>query len=51
MGRLTSRLTGPTTRLQGNGVWEILVFIVNSALFVLIGLQLPTCSTRSATPT
>lgn len=42
MGRLTSRLTGPTTRLQGNGVWEILVFLVNSALFMLIGLQLPT---------
>jgi Na+/H+ antiporter len=42
MGRLTSQLTGPTTRLQGNAVWEILVFLLNSALFVLIGLQLPT---------
>ncbi len=41
MGRLTSELTTPTTRIQGNAVWEILVFLLNSALFVLIGLQLP----------
>ena len=41
MGRLTSVLTSPTTRIQGNAVWEILVFLLNSALFVLIGLQLP----------
>lgn len=41
MGRLTSRLTSPTTRIQGNAVWEIVTFILNSALFVLIGLQLP----------
>ncbi len=41
MGRLTSELTTPTTRIQGNGVWEILVFLLNSALFVLVGLQLP----------
>jgi Na+/H+ antiporter len=42
MGRLTSTLTTPTTRIQGIAVWEILVFLLNSALFVLIGLQLPT---------
>jgi len=42
MGRLTSQLTSPTTRIQGIAVWEILVFVLNSALFVLIGLQLPT---------
>lgn len=41
MGRLTSQLTSPTTRIQGTAVWEIVVFLVNSALFVLIGLQLP----------
>ena len=41
MGRLTSRLTSPTTRIQGEGVWEIVVFLLNSALFVLVGLQLP----------
>ena len=42
MGRLTSQLTTPTTRIQGIAVWEILTFVLNSALFVLIGLQLPT---------
>ncbi len=42
MGRLTSRLTTPTTRIQGVAVWEIVTFLLNSALFVLVGLQLPT---------
>ena len=28
-------------RLQGLAVWEILVFLVNATLFILIGLQLP----------
>ncbi len=42
MGRLTSRLTSPTTRIQGISVFQILSFLLNSALFVLIGLQLPT---------
>lgn len=42
MGRRTSRLTSPTTRIQGVAVFQILTFILNSALFVLVGLQLPT---------
>ena len=42
MGRLTSRLTTPATRIQGVAVWEIVTFLLNSALFVLVGLQLPT---------
>jgi monovalent cation/hydrogen antiporter len=42
MGRLTSVLTSPTTRIQGNAVWEIVQFLLNSALFTLVGLQLPT---------
>ncbi len=41
MGRLTSVLTSPTTRIQGEAVWEIVQFLLNSALFVLVGLQLP----------
>lgn len=41
MGRLTSVLTTPTTRIQGQAVWEIVQFLLNSALFVLVGLQLP----------
>jgi monovalent cation/hydrogen antiporter len=42
MGRLTSRLTTATTRIQNEAVWEIVTFLLNSALFVLVGLQLPT---------
>jgi monovalent cation/hydrogen antiporter len=30
------------TRLQGTATWEILVFVANAALFVLVGLTLPT---------
>ncbi len=41
MGRLTSRLTTPTTRIQSDAVWGIVVFLLNSALFVLVGMQLP----------
>ena len=41
MGRRTSVLTTPTTRIQGQAVFEIVQFLLNSALFVLIGLQLP----------
>lgn len=41
MGRKTSVLTTPTTRIQGEAVWEIVQFLLNSALFVLVGLQLP----------
>ena len=42
MGSQTSRVTTPEVRLQGTAVWQILVFLLNSVLFVLIGLQLPT---------
>jgi len=42
MGSQTSRLTNSTVRMQGDAVWQILVFLLNSFLFVLIGLQLPT---------
>jgi monovalent cation/hydrogen antiporter len=34
-------LTTAQTRIQLYGMWEILVFLLNSLLFVLVGLQLP----------
>ena len=40
-GRHTSELTTAQTRVQGDAVWEIVVFMLNALLFVLIGLQLP----------
>jgi CPA1 family monovalent cation:H+ antiporter len=41
MGSQTSRVTNAQVRMQGFAMWQILVFLLNSALFVLIGLQLP----------
>ena len=41
MGAHTSELTNAQTRVQGDAVWEIVVFLLNALLFVLIGLQLP----------
>ena len=41
MGAHTSELTTARTRVQGDAVWEIIVFMLNALLFVLIGLQLP----------
>jgi CPA1 family monovalent cation:H+ antiporter len=40
VGWYTPELTTVQTRLQGDAVWEILMFILNALLFVLIGLQL-----------
>ena len=42
-----AELISPTTRLQVFGVWEVPVSLLNSFLFVLIGLQLPRSWTRS----
>jgi Na+/H+ antiporter len=42
MGWHTPQLTTPIMRIQGVSVWEILTFLLNAVLFLLIGLQLPT---------
>ncbi len=41
MGWHTPELTTAVMRLQGVSVWEILTFLLNAILFLLIGLQLP----------
>jgi Na+/H+ antiporter len=40
VGWYTPELTTYQTRLQGDAVWEILMFMLNALLFVLVGLQL-----------
>ena len=35
-----SEVVAPATRVQARAVWEVLVFLLNGAIFVLIGLQL-----------
>jgi Na+/H+ antiporter len=46
MGWHTPELTTPTTRIQGVSVWEVLQFLLNAVLFLLVGLQLPTVVDR-----
>jgi Na+/H+ antiporter len=41
VGWHTPQLTTPLMRLQGIAVWEILTFLLNAVLFLLVGLQLP----------
>jgi monovalent cation/hydrogen antiporter len=41
MGWYTPELTDAETRLQGDAFWSILTFVLNAALFTLVGLQLP----------
>ena len=42
LGWRTPELTNVRTRLQGQAVWEIVVFVLNALLFALVGLQLST---------
>jgi monovalent cation/hydrogen antiporter len=41
LGWYTPELTDPQVRLQGVAVWEIVQYLLNALLFVLVGLQLP----------
>lgn len=41
VGWQAPRISTAEMRLQGYAVWEILVFLLNATLFILIGLQLP----------
>jgi CPA1 family monovalent cation:H+ antiporter len=41
LGLYAPRISTAQMRLQGYGTWELVVFLINSVLFVLIGLQLP----------
>jgi monovalent cation/hydrogen antiporter len=42
LGWRAPQLIAPDTRLQAYAFWEVLVFLINATLFILIGLQLPT---------
>jgi len=41
IGRQSPRLFSPNLRLQAHAVWDLLVFLLNGVVFILIGLQLP----------
>jgi CPA1 family monovalent cation:H+ antiporter len=40
LGWRAPQLTSPTTRLLGVSFWQVLVYLLNAVLFVLVGLQL-----------
>jgi CPA1 family monovalent cation:H+ antiporter len=41
VGYRSPDISTPAGRLRGYGFWEVLVFLLNAVLFVLVGLQLP----------
>jgi monovalent cation/hydrogen antiporter len=41
LGWLAPQISSAQMRIQGYAVWELIVFVLNAVLFVLIGLQLP----------
>ncbi len=42
LGWMAPQISTAQMRIQGFAVWELIVFLLNALLFVLIGLQLPT---------
>ena len=41
LGWRSHELASPSVRLQATAVWEVLTFLLNATLFILVGLQLP----------
>ena len=41
LGWRSHELSAPSVRLQATAVWEVLTFLLNATLFILVGLQLP----------
>jgi monovalent cation/hydrogen antiporter len=41
LGRKGSELRAPLTRLQARVFWQMLVFLLNGVLFILVGLEFP----------
>ena len=42
LGMRDSEITDATTRLQAYGFWRVFTFVLESILFILVGLQFPT---------
>jgi monovalent cation/hydrogen antiporter len=41
LGWRAREIASPEARLQADGLWNVLTFLLNAALFILIGVQLP----------
>jgi monovalent cation/hydrogen antiporter len=46
IGRRATRIMGSNVRLAGRAVWEIVIFLTNGFVFILIGLQISSLSAR-----
>jgi CPA1 family monovalent cation:H+ antiporter len=42
LGRVGPRMVSPATRLQAVALWDMIVFVLEGLIFILIGLYLPT---------
>jgi Na+/H+ antiporter len=42
LGRSAPRILSSDTRVLASGVWQMVIFMLNGLVFILIGLQLPT---------
>lgn len=40
LGRMSAQVMTPASRVQGGAVWQVVVFLINGLVFVLLGLQL-----------
>jgi CPA1 family monovalent cation:H+ antiporter len=49
LGHLRSRIAGADARLTGRAVWEILTFLLNGFVFIVMGLEVPVLL-RTITP-
>ncbi len=43
-GQRAARVLSPDARLMGAGVWQVVIWLINAFVFMLIGLQLPAIS-------
>jgi monovalent cation/hydrogen antiporter len=41
LGRAAPRVMSSDTRVLGSGAWQMVIFVLNGLVFILIGLQLP----------
>lgn len=41
LGRQGPRIVSPRTRLQATGMWDMITFLLEGLIFILIGLELP----------
>jgi len=46
LGRRSSQIMGSDARLAGRAVWEMLVFLLNGVVFLLIGLEISALATQ-----